>query len=147
MMIYTGFRITAFLELTRFDYDRSSNILKGGIKTEAGKGRMIPVHPVIKPYLEYFLSLGGEKIITTEDGMGYTINNFRKRYYYPTPESLGIRRLSPHTCRHTFVTMLTKAGAKTTTIQKLAGHADYSTTANVYTHADIGSLTTAINKM
>jgi site-specific recombinase XerD len=58
-----------------------------------------------------------------------------------------VRDLVPHSTRHTFASLLNKAGANTKAIQEILGHADYSTTANIYTHTDIDELKKAIEKI
>ena len=90
---------------------------------------------------------GGEAIICKDDGSSMTPNYFRKYKYYPTLEAIGVRKLSPHAIRHTFATRLATAGARPEDIQALAGHEDYSLTANVYIHKDVDALRDAVEKM
>jgi site-specific recombinase XerD len=42
---------------------------------------------------------------------------------------------------------MNKGNVKTTSIQKIIGHADYSTTANIYTHTNIAELKNDIEKI
>lgn len=42
--------------------------------------------------------------------------------------------LTPHYFRHNYVTMLYEAGVDPLIAMKIVGHADYQTTANIYTH-------------
>lgn len=46
----TGFRTREFLTLTRFSCDPANHALRGSSKTEAGKDRIVPVHPKLQPY-------------------------------------------------------------------------------------------------
>ena len=99
------------------------------------------------------ISYGGQtqaRLIHRE-GRAISVDYYRKSIFYPTLERLGIdyraRGLTPHCTRHTFATLLNKAGAKTTAIQKLMDHTDYSTTANTYTHPDFKELWEAISML
>ena len=49
----------------------------------------------------------------------------------------------PYDFRHTYCTDLQKAGIDIRVAQKLMGHADIQTTANIYTHVDMDSITAA----
>ena len=147
MMCYTGFRVTEFLTLTPHCYDRQAGTLTGGLKTDAGRDRVVPVHHKIKPLLENWIAKGGDTIICNNDGSPMNANYFRKHKYYPALESIGVRKLSPHATRHTFATRLATAGARPEDIQALAGHEDYSMTANVYIHKDVEALREAVERM
>lgn len=46
----------------------------------------------------------------------------------------GVRRQRFHDMRHAFATLLLDAGEKIAVISKMLGHADYSTTVDVYSH-------------
>lgn len=58
-----------------------------------------------------------------------------------------VRKLTPHACRHTFGSLMVEAGVDTIHIQKIIDNADYSTTANTYTHLEVKSLREAISKI
>lgn len=145
MMCYTGFRIAEFLSLTPFSY--KGGILTGGLKTDAGRNRAVPVHDKIKPYLLKWLDKHGETIICRSDGMPYSTKYFREKCYYPALDKIGTRKLSPHATRHTFATRLSAAGVKPEEIQKLMGHSNYDVTANVYIHKDLDALKSAVNML
>jgi integrase len=144
ILIYTGFRVSELLTLTRFNVDLDNGVLIGGMKTEAGRNRAVPIHPRIMPYINAWLAKGGDTIVCAPQGGPLPADNYRNRYFAPALERLGIRPLTPHCCRHTLATLLDRAGAKTTATQKILGHADYATTANIYTHPDFVALKNAI---
>ena len=79
---------------------------------------------------------------------GYTgdkvSENFRRRNYYPLLDKLGIERKTPHATRHTYASHARKAGVPPEILQKILGHADYSTTANIYVHTDVEELVRAV---
>jgi integrase len=144
--IYTGARISELLGLTRFNVNLEAGLITGGIKTDAGKDRVIPIHPKIIKFVKQWHEKGGQRLICDE-GKPLTAKKYREKFYYPALEAAGVRKLVPHKCRHTFGSMLAEAGVDTAMIQKLIGHSDYAFTANTYTHPEIKSLKEAINKI
>jgi integrase len=146
VMIYTGMRISEMLGLTRFNIDIDAGIITGGIKTDAGKNRVIPIHPKILKYVKHWYNKEGQALIC-EDGKALSAKRYREKYYYPALEAAKVRKLTPHACRHTFGSLMAAAGVASVYIQKLIGHADYGTTANTYTHLEIEPLREAIGKI
>ena len=148
ILIYTGMRISELLGLTRFNVDMDKQVITGGIKTDAGKDRVIPIHPKILEHVRSWYSKNGERLICEgENGKRVLVKRYREKFYYPALEATKVRKLTPHKCRHTFCSMLAEAGADTLAIQRLAGHADYGFTANEYTHPEIETLRKAINQI
>lgn len=143
-MCYTGFRISEFIELTPFSYNAENGTLTGGKKTEAGKNRVVPVHPKIVPIVSRWLAKNGQTIFCQDNGKQYGVKAFRDRFYAAL-EEIGIRKLTPHATRHTFATKLAAAGARAEDIQKILGHASYDMTASVYIHQNVDSLKNAVN--
>ena len=58
----------------------------------------------------------------------------------------GVRPLTPHSCRHTFVSQLQAQGVPMETIQSLAGHADVDMTEH-YLHVQDGVKATAVERL
>ena len=144
-MCYTGFRIGEFLSLTPFQYDRENHTLKGGNKTEAGKNRIVPVHPKIIPLVEKALARGGVTIFCRKDGRAFTPDNFRKDVWPNLLKSLNLNEsFTPHATRHTCATMLSAAGSRPEDIAKIMGHVDYEITTDVYINQEISTLRKAI---
>lgn len=139
MLCYTGFRITEFLTLTPLSYDVKEDALCGGIKTAAGKNRIVPVHPKIKPYLQAYLKRGGKIIICTPEGKPFSPNNYRTTVFKAVMQKISAQSATPHWCRHTFASLLHTAGAPELDIKRLMGHADKDVTEH-YTHIDIEHL-------
>lgn len=143
ILIYTGMRIGELLKLTKADVNIENMLIVGGIKTPAGKDRIIPINPKIQKYVLYWFNTEGQHLIN-RDGKKIRINYYRTYLYYPSLEKAKVRRLTPHSTRHTFGSLLNRSGVNKVYIQKLIGHADYSTTANIYTHPEIAELKNAI---
>lgn len=142
MLCYSGFRITEFLTLTPDAYDPQADTLRGGIKTAAGKNRIIPVHPKIKGFLLAHLKRSGKTIICTEDGKPISADRYRAAFRVVACE-LGVKQATPHWARHTFASRLHAAGASELDIKRLMGHADKNVTEH-YTHLSLDSLRKAV---
>lgn len=147
IMIYTGLRISEMLGLTRFNVDLEKGIITGGIKTDAGKNRIIPIHHKIYKYVEEWHKKEGAALICDEKGKKLSAKRYRENMYYPALAAAKVRKLSPHACRHTFGSLMAEAGVEAINTQKLMGHANYSTTANTYTHLELEALKSAINRL
>lgn len=142
MLIYTGMRIGELFSLSLEDYHETYVV--GGEKTEAGRNRVIPIRPEGRGYFVYFAAQADGPLLLS----GYTgqriPNNFRRRDYYPLLDKLGIERKTPHATRHTYASRARKGGMPPEILQKILGHADYTTTANIYVHTDVSELLAAV---
>lgn len=147
ILIYTGMRISEMLSLTKFNIDMDKQLITGGLKTDAGKNRIIPIHNKILGYINSWYNKNGKALICDSEGRMIDSGRYRSKMYYPALEAVGVRKLTPHTCRHTFGTLMAEAGADTIYIQKLIGHTDYAFTANEYTHPEIDALRREISKI
>lgn len=142
MLIYTGMRINELFTLPLSDYHETYVI--GGEKTEAGKGRIIPIRPEGRGYFQYFADRAtGELLLSGYEGQRVA-ENFRNRDYYPLLKRLKIDKKKPHSTRHTYASWARKNGIQPEVLQKILGHADYSTTANIYVHIDPADLVKAV---
>lgn len=61
--------------------------------------------------------------------------NFRKRYWVPTLKGLGLPAVTPHSARHSFISVLQAQGVEVGLVAKLAGHKNAVVTLSHYTHA------------
>ncbi len=147
IMIYTGLRISEMLQLTKFNVDLEKQIITGGIKTDAGKDRMIPINKKILPYIKKWYQRNGQALVCREDDTPIPVKYYREKYYYPALEMLEIQKLTPHACRHTFASLMAAANVDPLYTQRIIGHSDYAFTANEYTHPEIKELKKAINKI
>ncbi len=144
MLCYTGFRVSEFLQLTRFSYHpEDGGYLQGGLKTDSGRNRIVPIHGKIRPYLQGWMDRGGEAIIC--DGRGKPLASERYReHFHEVAVKLGVPNATPHWCRHTFATLLHSAKADPLTIKWLLGHSTKSDITAHYTHETIDTLKEAI---
>jgi len=142
MLIYTGMRIGELFSLPLEDYH--DTYVVGGEKTDAGRNRVIPIRPEGRGYFSYFATQATGALLLSGFTGDKVVANFRRRNYYPLLDKLDIDRKSPHATRHTYASRARKAGMPPEILQKILGHADYNTTANIYVHTDVDELIRAV---
>ena len=148
MMCYTGYRISEFLSIApgKIIYADGDMFIRGGMKTDAGKTRIVPVHPLVRPFFDRWLAKGGETLICNEQGQQLTDKRFRL-YYYAALEQMGLPRLTPHATRRTFATMLSAAGAKDEEIIAIMGHTNINVDIDHYISPEMQTLSLAIRRI
>lgn len=146
MLLATGMRIGELFQLPLADYHGEYVI--GGEKTDAGRGRIIPIRREGREFFAYFAQRSEGHTLLLDSYVGnHNLTNFRKRDYYPLLDRLGISRTkTPHSTRVTFTTMAIDGGIQPAALQKVLGHADFSTTQKHYNKPDAGSLVNAVNR-
>lgn len=140
VLVYTGMRLNELLTARRENIHADEGYLIGGEKTEAGRDRVIPLHPDIMPYILQWLD-GNDTpyLIPSKYGLPRDHNNVRKSFN-SLMRKLGIEGVTPHTCRHTAATKFAAAGLPPEVTKQILGHADITTTLNIYTHPDVQNL-------
>lgn len=134
-MIYTGFRPSEFLALQSSDYDAARKTLTGGAKTAAGKNRVVTLSPKIAPLIAQAAASGGP-LFPDSAGKAYKLQDFTENVFYPALDAIGIdnpiveiaggvkrHKLTPHSCRHTFATLMKRVGGSDKDKLELIGHA------------------------
>lgn len=145
ILCYTGFRISEFLNLTKFAYHAEGDYLKGGMKTEAGRDRIVPVHPKIKPYLLKWIKKAGEYIICNESGGRIQYKTYCK-YFSAVITEIGVPQATPHWCRYTAASKMRMAGVDNLAVKRILGHSDQDITDH-YTKVDISYLRKELQKV
>jgi integrase/recombinase XerC len=145
-----GIRVSELVGLNEGDIDGNLGIIK-----VLGKGRKERIVPIGSKALgtlkEYFLVK--EKTGDKKDRPAF-LNNRGKRFSTRGVERViqkyllqcGIlKKITPHSLRHSFATHLLDAGADLRSIQELLGHASLSTTQK-YTHVSMDKLMEVYDK-
>lgn len=130
ILIYTGFRPSEYLSLTADNYDSALQTLTGGAKTEAGRNRVVTLSPKIAPLVAALAASGGH-LIKDPSGKPWTLKGWTEDVFYPVLEAVGIsnpvenkrHKYTPHTCRHTFATLMKRVDGADKDKQELIGHA------------------------
>lgn len=142
IMCYSGWRIGEVLKLTTNLEDR---YFQGGIKTAAGKDRIVPIHSAIYEFVK-------NKVLTQNGRLCiYSQTQHRNALFYPTLERLGITgnpKHTPHDCRHTFSTLCEKYGVRENDRKRMLGHSFGNDVTNaVYGHRTLKELRAEIEKI
>ena len=136
-LIYLGFRPSEFLALEISNYDKDRQCFIGGSKTSAGMNRVVTISPKI---LSFINRIAGDRtdgaFFYGRDGKRITLDNFTDDYFYPVLEGCrienpmveiagGVKRhkYTPHSCRHTFATLMKRVEGSSKDKQELIGHA------------------------
>lgn len=147
LLIYTGLRIGELFSLRRENIHLEERYLVGGSKTKAGKNRTVPILPEALPYIQYFWAAGDGDLLVSGYQGNRTANNFRKRDFAQALADLGITGKTPHSTRHTFASLAVRAGVKPEALREIIGHANYSTTIEIYNHANLPQLAEELGKI
>lgn len=135
-LIYLGFRPSEFLALEISNYNAEEKYFRGGSKTEAGTNRAVTVSPKIQEHIDRIISTRTEgAIFCGNDGKQLDLKDFTENYFYPALELMGIdnpmveagggtkrHKYTPHSCRHTFSTLMKKIDAPSKDKLELIGH-------------------------
>lgn len=145
IMCYTGMRPGEIMKIRIQDIHLDERYMVGGIKSKAGIDRCIAFPTFLVPVVRWAIEhqKNGKLLAINEE-------NFYKAYDAALDHAGIIRTkdhpMTPHCCRHTFVTMGTNSGIQLAVLQKMAGHADVKVTAG-YNHTHDPELIAAAEKL
>ncbi len=114
--------------LVRIRGDNGEWILRA---PKGGRPRWVPISAPLERGIKA-LERRGEHVLTNNHGRHITPSSLRRRLR-TAQRHAGLAPCGPHILRHTFCSHLVLRGVHVRTIQKLAGHAELSTT-EVYMH-------------
>ena len=152
---YMGWRPQELATLHLADVNLDEWYMVAGMKTDAGKNRMVPIHTkiqsLVKRNYDYAVSLGSDALFNdptaTKGGMKITYDKYAGRF----DKVMAALKLNPehrpHDPRMTFITMAKKAGIDPMVVKRLAGHRINDVTEAVYTVRDLEWLRSDIEKI
>ena len=139
------------------DIDYKAHGEVGDLKTDAAY-RNVPVPSELRAMLEPHIGAPDEFLFTgTRDGRPLS-KSTAERMWLELMESAGLVEsikkdwkqkdircrlkptITPHFLRHHYITKCWEAGLDPLTTMLIVGHADYRTTANIYTHLDTSAV-------
>lgn len=134
IMCYSGFRISAYKSM---DINMNEHYFCGGVKTRAGKGRIVPIHSAIASMVP---GPGIDLLHLSQPGFRKRMDNFT--------QEIGIDRHTPHDCRHTFSMLCERYGVDERDRKRLLGHSfGADITNSIYGHRTVEELRIEIEKI
>lgn len=131
---YLGFRPSELLALDAKNYDRKERAFTGGAKTDAGRDRVVTVSPKIQPIIDHLTKdkIAGP-VFCGPGGQPMSIEQYRAMFYrvldecgienpIEGPEGAKRHRYTPHSCRHTFATLMKRVPGADKDKLELIGH-------------------------
>ena len=142
IMIYSGMRPSELLNIKISDINLNEKYIIGGLKTTAGKNRVIPISDKVLPFILKRYNSNNTYLI--EENQKPVPYSKYKVYFANLMQALGFSHL-PHDCRHTFASMANSKGLNEVAVKMIMGHAQKDITDKVYTHKAIAELLSAVN--
>lgn len=154
---YTGWRPQelGLLEVTNVDFEKQ--IIIGGMKTDAGTNRQVPIHsrifPLIKKRYDEAVQNDSKYLITCTDGVTHKKNTLLTYDKYSGRFQAIVKKLGlnpmhrAHDPRVQFITQAKKFGVDEYAIKYIVGHQISDITEHVYTKRDAEWLKNEIEKI
>ena len=154
LQCYSGWRPQELGLIRICDVDLDAGTMTGGLKTDAGKERVVPIHSKVRQIVETkykeALAIGSEYLINCTDsraGRRMTYDKYNKRFIKVMTE-LGLNsQHRAHDPRVHFITMAKKYKVDEYAIKYIVGHSIQDITERVYTKREVEWLHNEIEKI
>lgn len=143
IQIYTGCRIEELLQLEKSNVNLAEQYAIGGIKTDAGKDRIIPFHDRIMPLVEYFYNADRPFLFVNSQGGRLKYIPFY-RAFTQRMEQWNMKHTT-HDARRTTATRLHVADVQYSIIQQIIGHVSKDVTGKHYIKKNVKHLVKYVN--
>ena len=148
---YMGWRPSEMISIRKENINFDEMTITFGMKTDAGRNRVVPIHTKIHDIFNYFVELSGdsewlfpsqfkENCSISYTGYNKCFKELIKKYELDQDHA-------PHDCRKQFVTMAKEAGVDEYAIKRLVGHAIDDLTEETYTDRSVEWLRAEIEKI
>ncbi len=138
MLLYSGCRADELLSIYTDNIFLNDNYFIGGLKTQAGINREIPIHPAVKHLWEKYYNPENEFLFMQPNGnkvdYSYYFYHFQFNFEKLHPE---VSSHTAHDARHTLRTELKKLNVKDIIINSILGHSNDDVGDDIYTHISI----------
>ena len=139
-MYACGLRASEVIGLTLSEIDLEAGILRA--QGKGSKERLVPIGSKAIARLRAYLERARPRLVGLREeprvfvnlrGSGLSRQGLYKIVQRHATTAGLVRKMSPHTLRHTFATHLLAGGCDLRSLQEMLGHADIATT-QIYTH-------------
>lgn len=138
MLIYCGCRADELLSVYTANIFLDDNYFIGGLKTDAGINREIPIHPKIKHLFEKYYNTNNEFLFIQPNGnkvdYDYYLYHYKYNFKDLHPE---VSEHTAHDARHTLRNELRKLNVKDIIINSIIGHSNDDVGEDIYSHVSI----------
>lgn len=151
LQILSGWRPQELCLIKLSDIDLVNMTITGGIKTDAGKNRVVPIHSSMIKYVKSWYkeseNIECNYLFHKPDGSPFTYNVLRHKYVSYIQENNLDTKHRPHDGRKHFITLAKRYNVDEWVIKRLVGHAIHDVTEKVYTERNIDDLRNEIEKI
>lgn len=147
----TGLRVSELCFLTLGDLDIEPPWVRFHVSGKSKKDRIVPMlssgKPILARYLKYVRPElpGDEWLFPNQDGDPISKRTVQKKMRQVRGK-IGINNLTPHTLRHTYLTILNENGITGFDLAEIAGHKNLSTS-RLYVHPSASKLSEMVAKV
>lgn len=145
--IYTGLRPQELIAIKKSDVYLNRGYMIGGMKTDNGKDRIIPIHPCIKPIIDNYIKSNEESdyLIFKRNTRAF-YNKYRTKIFRELMKKSGMKH-HPYDTRHTFATLCDEFNIQLIVTKAMMGHSNKDLTRDVYTHVSKERIASEIKKI
>ncbi len=146
--LYSGWRPQELAILETENIDLEQGTMRGGLKTDSGKNRIVPIHPKILPLISALYNTKNKYLFNDKNAQQGTNLTYEKYYTRFTRicKQFGFEH-KPHDTRHTFITNADRCGVKDHILKLVVGHVNNDVTQDVYTHGTLAVMKREIEKI
>lgn len=151
---YSGWRPSELVKIKMENVHIAEGYIQGGIKTDSGKNRIVPIHPlvinIVKKYYDDAMSVGSKFLfndINKKKGIGLSYDQYLTRFNKVMEQLKFSIEYTPHYTRHTFITKAKRAHMDEYILKLISGHKEKDITEHVYTHRELSELIDEMNRI
>jgi len=153
LQCYSGWRPQELGLIKLANVDLEKWTFKGGLKTKAGKERVVPIHTCIRPIVRDLYKeaseLDSNYLINATDSCSlvFTYDKYNARFKHAIEELNMNPEHRPHDPRKQFVTMANEARVNEYAIKRIVGHTVQDVTEKFYTERSPAWLSEEMEKI